>query len=194
MLDRTFKANVARISAMWSLFAFSTFLLHFQLKYLYGNLFDNNNFCAVSQIAAIVFGGLIYSYMGGLKPTYYLAFLISSFGGLAILYRENNEEESQFLIMHNQFDFYRKMPSLIFVAKFGIAMGLIATELAAHTDDRLFPIDRRYNALALTNLIAFSCVSLAPMINEIDEPTPIIIFLLLMLILLAMAATFMVPP
>jgi hypothetical protein len=42
----------------------------------------------------LIFGGFIYSYLGGLIPTYYLAFLISSFGGLAIIYRENNEEET----------------------------------------------------------------------------------------------------
>jgi hypothetical protein len=94
MLDRTFKENVARLSIMWSIWAFTTYLLHFQLKYLYGNMFLNNNFCAASQAAAIIFGGFIYSYMGGLKPTYFLAFFISSFGGLAILYRENNEEET----------------------------------------------------------------------------------------------------
>jgi len=132
--------------------------------------------------------------MGGLIPTYYLAFLISSFGGLAILYRENNEEETQFLLMNNEFDFYRKMPSLVFIAKFGIAMGLIATELAGHTDSRFFPIERRQNALVLVNLIVFSCASLAPMINEIDEPTPVVIFMILMLVLLIMTFTFMVPP
>ena len=86
------------------------------------------------------------------------------------------------------------MPSLIFVAKFGISMGLIATELAGHTDSRFFPADRRHHALVLVNLIAFSCASFAPLINEIDEPTPIIIFLLVMLILLVMTATFLVPP
>ena len=96
--------------------------------------------------------------------------------------------------MNNEFDFYRKMPSLVFVAKFGIAMGLIATELAGHTDERFFPIERRSNALAIVNLIAFSVTSLAPMINEIDEPTPVVVFLVILLLSLLVIGTFMIPP
>lgn len=93
MLDATFKLNVARMSLMWSMVIFSTYLLHFQLKYLDGNIFENNNYCAVSEMLAILCGGFIYSFMGGLKATYLLAFSISTVGGLGILHRENNPEE-----------------------------------------------------------------------------------------------------
>jgi hypothetical protein len=93
MLDRTLKTNVARLSIMWSFWSFLTYTLHFQLKYLYGNIFENTNYCGASDAIAILSGGFIYTFMGGLVPTYYLAFGISTFGGLAILYRENNNTE-----------------------------------------------------------------------------------------------------
>lgn len=96
--------------------------------------------------------------------------------------------------MNNEFDFYRRMPSLLFVAKFGIAMGLIATELAGHTDNRFFPVERRSSAITLVNLIAFSSASLAPIINEINEPTPIVVFLIVILLSILVISTFIIPP
>lgn len=117
---------------------------------------------------AILSGGIIYTFMGGLKPTYYLAFGISTFGGLAILYRENNNTETEdTLSINTEYAYYRRMHFLIFISRFGIAMGITATELAAFTDNRILPIDRRSDALSLINLIVYSFTSLAPLLNEL---------------------------
>ena len=115
---------------IWSICTFTTVLLHFQLKYLEGSIFMNANYYAVSEILAIIFGGFIFYFMGGLKPSYILAFSISIVGALGILYRQNNPEESQMHLLpkeERELEFYRKMPALIFIAKFGIAMSFIAS-------------------------------------------------------------------
>ena len=95
MREPTFKLNAGFLALMWSTAAFSTFLLHFQLKYLAGNIFENTDYCAASEVVAILFGGLIYNYMGGIKPTYFLAFLVSTVGGLGILHKTNDDDQTE---------------------------------------------------------------------------------------------------
>lgn len=126
MLERTYKINIVKMSIMWSMIGFATYILHYQLKYLQGNKFENNNYIAISEVIAILFGGFIYSFMGGLKATYWLAFIISTVGGLGILHRENNfDSDNRHMIASNSAEFLLRMPSLIFIAKFGIAMSLL---------------------------------------------------------------------
>jgi hypothetical protein len=47
----------------------------------------NNYYCAISDAAAVLSGGYIYSKVG-LKMTYYIAFTLGLIGGLGILYIE----------------------------------------------------------------------------------------------------------
>ena len=182
MLLRAFKWNVGHISIMWSLSLFNTFLLHLQLKYLNGNIFENSNYCGASEVFAVVFGGIIYNFMGGLIPTYFLASSISIFGSLGILYQENHLDEIHLLFIKGRLAFYRRMPSLIFIAKFGVAMSLLATQLASLTDGRLFPKEKRAVAVSFCSLIAYSATLLAPLINELEEVTPVVVFILLILL------------
>ena len=86
------------------------------------------------------------------------------------------------------------MHFLIFIARFGIAMGITGTELAAFTDERLLPIERKTDALSLITLIVYSVSSLAPLINEIDEPTPIVVFLVILALVLLNTIYFEIPP
>lgn len=88
MSNQTFAWNVVRMTIMWSSVSFSTYLLHFQLKYLEGDIFTNNNYCAISDLFAVIWGGYFYNKFG-LKITYYLSFGIGIFGGLGVLYLEN---------------------------------------------------------------------------------------------------------
>jgi hypothetical protein len=168
MLDKTFKINIFKMCVMWSMVGFATYILHFQLKYLHGNIFENTNYIAISEVIAILFGGFIYSFMGGLKATYSLAFCISIVGGLGILHRENNyDSDNRHLLASNQLEFYLRMASLIFIAKFGIAMGLLASQLSCMADSRIFPVEKRTIALGFCSLIGQSVTAFAPLINEI---------------------------
>ena len=79
--------NIARMTIMWSAVSFTTYLLHFQLKYLQGSIFINDYYCGLSDTMAVIFGGLIYSRLG-LKNTYYFAYAMGLAGGIGILYLE----------------------------------------------------------------------------------------------------------
>jgi hypothetical protein len=72
---------------MWSTVCFTTYLLHFQLKYLQGNIFTNNNYCAISDFFAVALGGYLFQKLG-LKLMYYGSFSLGLIGGVGIYYME----------------------------------------------------------------------------------------------------------
>lgn len=85
------------------------------------------------------------------------------------------------------------MPALIFLTKFGIAMALLASQLSSLTDARLFPVDRRANALGFVNILAQAWTSLVPIINEFEESTPIVYLNILLAIAFLTSLTFSIP-
>ena len=78
-----------------------------------------------------------------------------------------NEAENQYA--------YR-MPALIFLAKFGVAIGYLCSYYASFSDDRIFPIERRSTAIGFCKFIGRAVTGLAPIINEIAEPFPMVCF------------------
>lgn len=61
------------------------------------------------------------------------------------------------------------------------------------TEERIYPIRRRSEALAITNLFSNCFASLSPMINEIEEPWPIVCLLVVVLMALPLGLTIDVP-
>jgi len=57
------------------------------LKYLKGDVFKNNNYCAISDAVAIIMCGYVYKKIG-LKNTFLFALLCSLLGGVWIVYLE----------------------------------------------------------------------------------------------------------
>ena len=125
MLTNIYRMNTVRITLMLSSLYFMTFLVYFQLKYLYGDIYENSYFLGAADVLAIVSVVIIDSFMGGLIFTYYLAFGICTFGLLGILYIENNFETDPSIARLEKYEYYRRMPGLLFVTKFGIAIALI---------------------------------------------------------------------
>ena len=178
--------NTFKMTIMWSAVSFSTYLLHFQLKYLSGNIFTNNNYCAISDAIAVLSGGFIYSKIG-LTRTYLLSFLIGIVGGLGIAYLEElHKLQSEHLLndshLGQQNLFKTLMPFAIFVAKFGVAMGFLTSYFASFIDDRIFPAEKRATSIGICNLVARGLTGLAPIINEMAEPMPMICFLAMLLL------------
>lgn len=85
MSKETFYFNLLKMTIMWSCICFCTYLLQFQLKYLDGDIFTNNNVIALADLAATLTGSIIYQKYG-LKTSYYLSFTIGITGALCILY------------------------------------------------------------------------------------------------------------
>lgn len=73
-------------------------------------------------------------------------------------------------------------------------MGLLASWLASITDARLFPAERRSGALGFCNLIAQSVTCFSSLVNEVEEPTPIVVFVICIGIAMLNTVTFELPP
>lgn len=169
------------MTIMWSAVSFTTYLLHFQLKYLQGNIFVNSNYCALADSIAVIAGGLIFAKLG-LKNTYYVAFSFGLIGGLGILQTEitklqmNTDGMSQAEIFDKQLQLSSRIPICVFIAKFGIEIGFLSSYFASFTDDRIFPIEKRATAIGLCKVVARGLTGTAPMINELPDPVPMVCF------------------
>ena len=102
-------------------------------------MYENAYFMGAADVLAILFVVIIDNFMGGLIFTYYLAFGICAFSLLGMLYIENNFETDPSISSLNKFEYYRRMPGLLFFTKFGISIALIKTNVSSLTDSRLFP-------------------------------------------------------
>ncbi len=195
------------MTIMTSCLIFSGFLLHFQLKYLQGNIFDLSYYCAASDFTAVLFGSIIYSFLGGLKASYALGFMVSTVGTLGILHRLNDIKDQQHEFendlnkifknkeIEEQLDFYRRMTFLVFLARFGISMAFSSTQIAFMSDDRIFPKEKRTEAVQFISLFAQSFTSLAPLINEIQpEQVPISILIFFMVVSFIVTFILKIPP
>ena len=184
---KTFVWNLIKMTIMWSSVCFTTYLLHFQLKYLEGDMFTNNKFCAITDFMAAFLGCQIYKIFG-LKKTYYLSLSIGIIGGLGVLYLESMHSEQQ--ISSAQFYFFSKwMPICIGIAKFGIAISFLASYFASFIDNRIFPIEKRATAIGVCNICARSLTGLSPIISELQEPLPMVYFIALLFIALICNST-----
>jgi len=68
------------------------------------------------------------------------------------------------------------MPALIFLAKFGVAIGYLCSYYASFSDNRIFPIEKRTTAIGFCKFIGRAVTGLAPLINEVAEPFPMVCF------------------
>ena len=169
------------MTIMWSAVSFTTYLLHFQLKYLQGSIFINDYYCGLSDTMAVIFGGLIFSRLG-LKNTYYFAYAMGLAGGIGILYLELSQIKMISLGLTPAETLLRKaaisakIPYCVLVAKFGIEIGFLTSYFASFTDDRVFPIEKRATAIGTCKFIARGLTALAPLVNELPDPIPMSIF------------------
>ena len=196
MSESVYRWNVVRMSIMWASVAFTTYLLHFQLKYLQGNIFTNNNYCAISDFIAVAVGGVIY-HQKGLKWTYYFSFGLGLIGGIGILYLEtihswemaSKDTLTREFLAAESANFHTRMPAAIFLSKFGIAIAFLTSYFASFNDNRIFPIERRATAIGICNLIGRGLTGLAPMINELNEPIPCCFYVAILCVALINAST-----
>lgn len=141
--ESIYRLNTAHMTTMLACAQFMTYLLHFQLRFLEGDIYLNSEFCGGSDALAIIFGAIIYNFLGGLKATYFFAFCISSVGILGILYVENNFEQHPEVLQPGDLEFYRRTNWLIFMSKFGISMSSLACTLTIVTNKSIFQTNTR---------------------------------------------------
>ena len=79
--------HTIRMTINWTTVSFTSYLLHYQLKFLQGSIFINNNYSAISDFIAIIVGGQMF-YTLGIKKGYMVSFSCGMIGGGIILYLE----------------------------------------------------------------------------------------------------------
>ena len=152
------RVNLLVMAYMWSACSFTYYMIAFQLKYLPGNIYTNSYASGSSELVAIAIAGYVYAKLG-IKLSFSIAFIISAFGGLCILFIG---EDSVFW-----------MPFFVILAKFGISGGFVIVYVS--TVD-VFPTLFCATALGFCNFFARVLTILAPEVAEQPPPIPMILF------------------
>lgn len=80
--------NLILMCNCWFTTSFNTFLLHFQLKYIPGNIFVNMTISACAEVGAHAVCACIFGKIGP-KITFVVGFLLSAIGGGVLAYMDS---------------------------------------------------------------------------------------------------------
>jgi hypothetical protein len=133
-------------------------MIAFYLKYLPGNIYNNNLASTVSEFLAIILSGYMYKRVG-LRLSFTILLTISVFGGLMIL----------FIGVDSTF----WMPFFVLFAKFGISGGF---NLCYCSTVFVFPTLFCATAIGICNFFGRLITIWAPLVAEKDWPLPMILF------------------
>ena len=143
---------------IWSITSFNFYLISYQLKYSKGNLFINSYLTNITQIAGSSFGGVVYSKMG-MKFTCQCCYGISLFATVLMMSVGNSSTLLNAL-------------NIIFV-RFACSSMFNVVYLA---NSEIFPPLFSSTIFGICNTFSRILTILAPMVAELQEPIPKIIF------------------
>ena len=158
---------------MWSATLVNFYLICFLLKYFPGNIFINGFGYALSECIATVISGFLYDRVG-VKMGFVISFLIGGLGGVAILIYEVNtgffgkdvEDLESFMVF----------AILVIVAKFGISSAL---NICFICNSDVFPVLFSATGCGICQFFGRTLTLLSPMIAEIQNLTPMLIYTIL---------------
>ena len=151
--------NLIILVAVWIASSFNFYLINFQLKSIKGNVFLNTFVSALSEIPAIAIGGILYAKIG-IKLTLVGAFGIAIIGSTSLVILGNNNVDL--------------IPIFILLAKSGVSATFNICYLA---NSQIFPAIFAGTAFGICNIGAKLATMLAPLLAELSEPVPMIIFI-----------------
>lgn len=131
------------------------------MKYFEGNIYTNTIASSSSEVIAYLIGGLVYKKLG-VHITFIAGFVIATAGGLLILFLSNSHKDL--------------MPIFVIFAKFGISINFVLNYIATMS---LFPTLFCATAFGIVNFFARLVSIPAPVVAELSEPTPMILFCIL---------------
>ena len=85
------------------------------------------------------------------------------------------------------------MPVLTLITKFGIGAAMLSCYQASYSDQNIFPSQKRASAIGICNIIARSITTLAPIINELAPPFPMLTFVALVSLGIITSFSFVTP-
>lgn len=160
---------------MWTTTIFTTYLIMFQLKYLKGSIFQNTQSYSLSDVLSRVYGGIVYANLG-LRKSFILAYSIAMVGGICIYFIQSGNIMFEF---QKDLPVEKLMPVFTMVTKFGLGAAMLSCYTACLSDDKIFPLKKRATAIGICNIFARSATILAPQVNELKAPLPMLSFLII---------------
>ena len=160
--DKDLAVNLLLMSGIWSITSFAFYLGKFQLTHVAGDIFKNSFFSSIADTIGHPFGFVVYRNMKT-RFAFALLFGMSALGSFPLLFSEAASQDYRDIVV----------PGCLFVMNFGIAAAF-ANLYMGHMD--LFPIVFSTTSMGICNFIARTLTVFAPIIGEIDQPTPEIIF------------------
>jgi len=139
-------------------------MLHFQLKYIPGNIFVNMTISAIAEVLAHAVCACIFSKIGP-KITFVVGFSISAAGGACLAFIDHEslgEGETDYVT-----------PVFVLLARFGISLALCSCYVSTPW---LFPTIICSTAYGICNIVGRSLAILAPSVAEIEGSLPMLIY------------------
>lgn len=150
---------------VWLVTSFNYYLIQFLIN-TFKQIYTTAIFSSISEIVGIVAGGALYQYYG-VKGSLSLSFFIATVGAMAIVGYGLAHQESWLF------------PLFILVAKFGISS---AFNIVYVSHSEVFPVLFAATALGICNFITRIFTGISPILAQIEEPFPMVIFTLLSLL------------
>ena len=151
--DETYSLNVARMTVMWSVGGFGTFLLNFLNKTLEGTIYENSYVEVAATGTAAILASRVYAVLG-MRSCFILSYSMCMVGGLLVYTAEANKLDVRFAAQWIGFHVASQkeamdilVPQFIFLSKLGINMAYLSTYTASFSDETLFPASLRATAI-----------------------------------------------
>jgi len=154
---RRIGVNLALYCVLWSIGSFNYYLITFYMKYIPGSIYVNTTASALSENTSYLVSGLLLNKIG-IKMCFIVSLSIAIIGG--------------FLLAAFQMGGFAEA-SFVLIAKFGISWAYNNCYLSTPL---LFPAHLRVRIFGICHLMASFVTVLAPLIAEVNPPTPMIIF------------------
>ena len=178
------------MSILWTNTVFSYNVLKFMTSHLEGNIFLNFYLDGLAGLIGLGIGLPLYSYLKFrwsiiisvsitlffliwllvFEQQYLSSHWIESLGGPPSNEPEGSDKDN----VHN---LRILVPIIVLFTKIGINVAFLALYTASFTEDIIFPFYKRATSTGICNFIARSLTIVAPLVAEVEKPTPIIILL-----------------
>ena len=160
--DRDLVVNTLIMSVIWSVTSFTYYLGKFQLKYVAGNVYRNSVFSSIADTVARPIGYVLYRKTSA-KVALIAFFFMQAAGSFPVIFSEFAK------------DYYSTyvVPACLFIMNMGTS-STFGSLYMGHMD--LFPVVFSSTTMGLCNVLARFVTIFAPMLAEVPQPTPEIVF------------------
>lgn len=150
--------NLILMTIFWTSSSFNYYIITFYLKYIPGSVYVNTVLSCSAEITAYLVSGVIMKVFGA-KLSFIVAYILAAVGGIFLVIFFNASDDL--------------IGIFVLFAKFGISFAFNLTYLAT---PQMFPTALVTTAFGICNIFARFSTVLSPLIAELPNPAPMVIF------------------